>query len=105
MLTILCLKEDPGRKSMSMFLHQSFRSATGQGEETTLERTKKSLYKWTTAVLAIALAVAMAPESKAAEDGASTAPAQPQPISQPTTISQPAADTQQRLEELERRSE
>jgi hypothetical protein len=102
MLTILCLKEDPGRKSMSMFLHQSFRSATGQGEETTLERTKKCLYKWTTAVLAIALAVAMAPASKAAEDGASTAPAQPQPVSQPTTISQPAADTQQRLEELER---
>jgi hypothetical protein len=85
-----------------MFLHQSFRSATGQGEETTLERTKKCLYKWTTAVLAIALAVAMAPASKAAEDGASTAPAQPQPVSQPTTISQPAADTQQRLEELER---
>jgi len=50
-----------------MFLQQSFRSATGHGEETTLERTKKCLYKRTTAVLAIALAVAMAPASKAAE--------------------------------------
>jgi Putative beta-barrel porin-2, OmpL-like. bbp2 len=74
-----------------------------------MKRTKRSLYKWTTAALAIALAVAISPALKAAEDGASTAPAQPEPATQPqpssassAPTSQPSSETADRLAQLEK---
>jgi hypothetical protein len=74
-----------------------------------MKRTKRSLYKWTTAALGLALAVAISPALKAAEDSASTAPAQPEPAAQPQPssassepASQPSSETADRLAQLEK---
>jgi hypothetical protein len=77
-----------------------------------MNRTTKHLSKWATAMLAVGVAFASAPISRAGDQPADGSGSQPAAASQPSTATQPAtapgtaaqppADTQQKLEDLQK---
>jgi hypothetical protein len=73
-----------------------------EGEEIHMIRTIKCLPKWAIAIFVMGFAVACAPALRADDQPTGNAAAQPAPAAQPPTAAQTAADTQTRLEELEK---
>jgi hypothetical protein len=67
-----------------------------------MKRTTNRLSKWATAILALCFAVTCATTARAGDQPGDNAGSQPAPATQPATPAQPAADTQKRLEELEK---
>lgn len=67
-----------------------------------MKRNTNRLSKWATAILALCFVVACATTARAGDQPGDNAGSQPAPATQPATPAQPAADTQKRLEELEK---